>query len=64
MWRTDPNFSDIFLHQIKLISGRCFHFLTPENIKKPLVFWFSRGHNTEMERLARNGQKKLTDIKF
>ena len=53
-WRADPNFSDIFLHQIELISGRCFHFLTPENIKKPLVFWFFQG---AQHRNGKIGQK-------
>ena len=43
-------------------SIQSFHFLPLENIKKPLVFWFFRGHHTEMGKLARNGQKKLTDI--
>ena len=25
------------------VTKQCFHFVPPENTRKPLVFWFSQG---------------------
>ena len=43
-WGTDPNISYILLHQdILRYTPSPFHFLSPENIKKSLVFWCFQG---------------------